>query len=69
MVRHKLNQHMDYMYSVHAQNERMTVPVTGQYVNRAYRVNCTRSYSEHHQGLKYIHIEHVATTQTKLHRL
>ena len=27
------------------------------------------SYSEHHQGLQYMYIEHVTTTQTKLHRL
>jgi len=69
MVRHELIQHMAGMFSVHVQNVQMTVPVTGRYVNRAYRVNCTRSYSEHHQGFKYIYIEHVATTQTKLHRL
>jgi len=67
MVRHELNQHMDDMYSVHVQN--VQIPVTGRYVNRAYRVNCTRSYSEHHQGLKYMYIEHVATTQTKLNGL
>jgi len=69
MVRHELKQHMDDMYSVHVQNVQITVPVTGLYVNRAYRVNCTRSYSEHHQGLKYMYIEHVATTQRKLRRL
>jgi len=61
MVRHELNQHMDDMYSVHVQ---MTVPVTDRYVNRAYRVSCTRSYSEHRHGLKYMYIEHVATTQS-----
>jgi len=69
MVRHELKQHIDDMYCVHVQNVQMTVPVTGRYVNRAYRVNRTRSYSEHHQGLKYMHIEHVATTQIKLRRL
>jgi len=69
MVQHELNKHMDDMYSVHVQNVQMTVPVTGRFVNRAYRVNCTRSYSKHHQGFKYMYIEHVATTQTKLHRL
>lgn len=61
MVRHELNQHMDDMYSVHVL---MTVPVTGRYVNRAYRVNCTQWYSEHRQGLKYMYIKPVATTQT-----
>jgi len=69
MVWHELNQHMDDMYCVHVQNVQMTVPITGRYVNRAYRVNSTRSYSEHDQGLKYMCIEHVATTQTKFNRL
>jgi len=35
MVQHKLNQRMDDMYSVSC------IPVTGRYVKRAYRVNCT----------------------------
>jgi len=69
MVRHELKQHMDVMYSVHVQNVQMNVPVTGRDVNRAYRVNSTRLYSEDRQGLKYMYIEHVATTQRKLRRL
>lgn len=69
MVRHELNQHIDDMYSVHVQKVEINVPVTGRYVNRVYRVNSTRSYSQHRQGLKYMYIEHVAHTQTELHRL
>jgi len=69
MVRHELKHHMDNMYSVHVQNVQMSVPVTGRYVNRAYRLKCTQSYSEHHQGLKCMYIKHVANTQTKFHRL
>jgi len=69
MVRHELKQDMDGMYSVHVQNLQTNVTVTGRDVNRAYRVNCTRLYSEDRQGLKYMYIEHVATTQRKLRRL